>query len=513
MADYVMNAFSLLQAWSSTFQQHYAPGVSDYMKRFGKTTRIIPTSKRRLLGNNIEYEVKAFHNRSTRVSRIPMANQPVHSPGDYTRFNVVWDDSDTAGTTNHFALFEVGFTTNIFNLWKRTDGKFKDSPDYIKNDVQEGLADVRETFAKYIHLDSNGVLAQIDTNYVLKQADDDRWDSASTYTDSAKGMCLVRLTASAMGRIGDGQRVDVYNATGVGGGAAGYNARHARVAYVHPYEETLVLEIVDRGTGVLDSTTQNDNSTDLANWDVLEDDVTGGDTLYIVQASSYGVAPEGTLDKLFEITTDYYGKTRDTVTENEGAMRMLQPVRVDASAGGASVPLTADWYRRVGEVVGWQQGGFLQGGPAMAEVMSKYEYRQIADFVDEAGITLTPALESKIGGALKKAFGFDGFVRHDPNLGTVLMVVDDFAAPGKIDFINRGQWEQAVPFPGGFRMFPGTIAGIWSRNNQQDDSLSARGSASTWLPGKTFSANGLLAATWVCKWPKGQVRLMGLSTS
>lgn len=507
MADYVFNAFSLLQAWSSTFQKHYAPGVADHMKRFGKTTRIIPTSKRRLLGNSVEYEVKAFHNRGTRVTRVPMANQPVHAPGAYGRFNVTWDDTDTSGSTNHFAIFECAFTTNIYNLWKRSDGKFKDSPEFIAKDVAEGLADVRETFAKYIHLDSNGVLAQIDSNYALKQADDDRWDSASTYTDSAADMCLVRLTASAIGRIGDGQRVDLYNATDTD-----YNARHARVAYVHPYEETLVLEIVDRGDD-MDNTETDTIGTDLADWDDLEDEITAGDTIYIVQTESYGAAPEGTLDKLFEITTDYYGVQRDSVTNNEGWKRMLQPIRIDASAGGASVPLTADWYRRVGEVVGWQQGGFLSGGPALAEVMSKYEYRQIADFVDEAGITITPAVESKIGGQLKKAFGFDGFVRHDPNLGTVMLVVDDFAAPGKIDFINRGQWEQVVPFPGGFRMFPGDISGIWSRDNQQADGLGWKGSSVTHVKGKTFSANGLLASTFVCKWPKGQTRLMGLATT
>lgn len=510
MADFVMNAFSLLQAWSNTFQQHYAPGVSDHMKRFGKTTRIIPTSKRRLLGNNIEYEVKAFHNRGSRVSRVPMSNQPSHAPGDYIRFNVVWDDSDTAGTTNHFALFETAFTTNIYNLWKRSDGKFKDSPDYIKKDVQEGLADVRENFAKYIHLDSNGVLAQIDTNFPIKLADDDRYDSATAYSADTEEFCLVKLVATAIGRIGDGQRVDIYNSTD-----GDYNARHARVAYVHPYEETIVLEIVDRGgtESSMDSTSEDTITNDLESWDDLETEMEAGDTLYIVQADSWEAAPEGTLDRLFDVTDAYYGVARDTVTANEGPKRMLQPIRVDASGGGASVPLTADWYRRVGEVAGWQQGGFLEGSPALAEVMSKYEYRQIADFVDEAGITITPGLESQIAGALKKAFGFDGFIRHDPNLGTVMMVVDDFAAPGKIDFINRKQWEQVSPFPGGFRMFPGTVAGIWSRDNQVDDSQGFQRSATVNIGGKTFSANGLLAATWVCMWPKGQVRLMGLATT
>ena len=316
-------------------------------------------------------------------------------------------------------------------------------------------------------------------------------------------MALVKLTASAIGRIGDGQRVDLRNTND-----NDFEAINARVAYVHPYDETLVIEIVTRsggGSGEPDDTYQTNGSTPLANWDALNTSL-ATQTVIIVQHDSWGNSPSGTLAGLFDVTSSYFGTARDTVTGNQGMQRMLQPIRVDASAGGANVPLTADWYRRVGEIVGWQQGAHNEGGPKLAQIMSKYEYRQIASFIKEEGITLTPALESDVGKGLNKAFGFDGFILHDPSLGTQMIIVDDFATPGQIDFINRAQWEQVSPIDGGFRMFPGNIAGIWSRDNQT-------GTGVTHLPGKTYSANGLLLACWVCRWPKGQIRLQGLSTT
>ena len=510
MASFAGSSFALLQAWSNAFEQHYRKGVSNNLKRHGKTTRIIPTRKQRVLGNSLEYTVKAYANRGTRVSNDPMADSPGAKPGEYVTFTVTFDH--TTAANNHFASFEIGFSTTIFDLWKRGDATFKDSADFIRQDVQEGMADIKETFAKYIHLNSNGKLGTIDltaTNAGIKIPDDDRWDSATNAGASAADItALIKLTPSAIARFGDGQRIDLFNVEG-----DIFEARNARVSYVHPYDETLVIEIMVRhadGDIAGDNTMQDSTTTELLNWDALRESlVTDGDTIDIYLNASKGASPHGTLDRLFDDTASYFGITDRIVEGAEGTAttreRMLMPIRVDASAGGANVPLTADLYRRIGEVVGWQQGGFNETA-AMAQVMSKYEYRQVADFVKEEGITMTPALESDVGRKLNKAFGFDGFILHDPSLGSQLLVVDDFAEPGKIDFINRSQWEQVSPIDGGFRMFPGSIAGIWNRGNQTTTGLSH-------LPGKTYSANGILLATWVCKWPKGQVRLQGLSTT
>jgi len=138
-------------------------------------------------------------------------------------------------------------------------------------------------------------------------------------------------------------------------------------------------------------------------------------------------------------------------------------------------------------------------------VMSRYEFRAVARIAHDTGIVLTPALESEIGRKLVKAFGFEGFILHDPNLGSVMVIVDDFAEPGKIDFLNMSYWEIVNPINGGFRMFPGSIAGIWERNTESVAGHEGK-------PSKTYTANGIQTAAFVCRWPKGQVRLRNLTT-
>jgi hypothetical protein len=396
MVDYTSNALALLQAWSGTFEQHYRPGVADFLKRFGKTTRIIPQRKQRVMGNSIEYEVKAYHNRGTRVSNDPMQNQPGHQPGAYTRFTVTFDHTTPA--SNHFASFECAFTTTIYDMWKRGDKTWKDSPDFIRKDVEEGLADVRETFAKYIHLNNEGLLAEIDTTARgngIYLADDDRVDSASVFAGDA-AVCMVKLKPTAIARIGDGQRVDIYNRTD-DDYACGTNLR---VAYVHPYDNTAVLEIVNRtgvaagGDDTLDehledagaqATSFGAGGTPL---NLLADCAAGDDLeIYLHRSGPRagvlnflgGGAPHGTLDRLFDADQAYYGVTRLAVTYPAGA-RMLIPLRIDASSGGADVPLTADLFRRIGETVGWTQGAH-NATASLAMVMSNYEYRQISDCV------------------------------------------------------------------------------------------------------------------------------------
>jgi hypothetical protein len=509
MADATQKTIALLQAWTTAFRQVYAPGINNALRRHGKTTRIIPESKRRVMGNSIEYTVQSYVNRGTRVTMDPMADTPPHTPGDYVKFTPTFDE--TTAANNHFAVFECFFGTTLYGLLKRGDTNFKEGADFVRRDVDEGLASVKEDFAKYIHLNSNGLLATIDTTAGMKQADSDSFFSATTLTPGSATTVMFRLRPTAIARIADGQRIDIWNAT-----LSLYEARNLRVAYVHPYEESIVLEIVTRTGAAADQTFQNNGTTPLtdlgANNGGNANGLTGasgayadGDTLEIYLTGSKGAAPHGTLARLYDMTSTYFGVNRVPGGNYVAKNRILIPVRVDPSEGGASVALTADMFRKVGEVVGWQQGGFAETA-AMAMVMSRYEFRQISAFVEDEGIKLTPALESEVGRSLNKAFGFDGFILHDPNLGSQMIVVDDFAEPGKIDFINRSQWEQLSPIDGGFQMLPGPISGIWNRNNQQ-------GTGVTYLPGKTYSANGLMLATWVCTWPKGQVRLDKLAVT
>jgi hypothetical protein len=491
MATFQDNAVAFLTVWAAAFEQHYRPGVADFLRRHGKTTRVIPMRKQRVFGNSIEYTVKAFHNRSTRVTNDPMRPMPDPAPGEYTTFTVNFDYETP--TNNDFAVFEIGFRTSIYDLWKRGDRTFKDTSDFIRTDVEEGMADVKETFAKYIHLPADGLLATVDANGV-RDDDDDRWDQADAYTAGSE-TAKVRLATPAIARIGDGQRIQFWNRTG---DVPIINS--VRVTYVHPYYNTIDIQ------RTVDSTDGQDpgDGADVLNFDTLDAAITAGDTVDVYLNGSYDQSPAGTLAQFFDASTDYYGVARDpdSALAYSAINRMLIPVRIDLSAGGAAVNLTADNYRRVGEAVGWMQGGFMETAN-MVQIMSRYEYRQVSAFVEDEGIKMLPALESQVGREMNKAFGFDGFVLHDPNLGTQLLVVDDFAEPGNIDFLNRGQWEQATPIDGGFRMFPGEIAGIWSRNMEDD---------ATGRPGKIYSANGLQLAAFVCRWPKGQIRMEGIAT-
>lgn len=477
------NTLAYLLAWSAAFEQHYRKGVADFLRRHGKTTRIIPMRKERVLGTSIEYTVKAYHNRSTRVSTDLMDPMPDPAPGEYITFTVNFDHNDPLN--NDFAAFEVGFRTTVYDLWKRSDRTFKDSPDFIRKDVQEGLDDVKETFAKYIHMPNDGRLAVVDLSPTnpLRNDDNDLFADCTDYSAN-RDSAILTLVDGPIARIGDGQRIEIRD-------SGNLVIDDVRVSFVHPFDQSISIEAPEG---------ENFNGLNTA-----MDNAAQGD-IEIFLSGSFDEAPSGTLANLFS-TDNYYGVIRvdDGSTNYNPESRMLLPIRIDAAGTGADVPLTADLFRRVGESVGWQQGGHAEMG-RMAMIMSRFEYRSIASFVKDEGITLTPALESDIGRKLNKAFGFDGFMLHDPNLGSQMMVVDDFAEAGQIDFLNTAQWEQATPIDGGFRMFPGELAGIWSRNTEQDVNFAGQ-------PSKVYSANGIMLAAFVCRWPKGQIRLQGLATT
>ena len=488
MVDFVNAAFAYLQGWSSTFRKFYAPGVTNALKRHGRTTRLMPTRRRRFEGNSIEYEIKHRVNRGTRVTMDLMKPMADPTPGAYLRFQVNFDHTDPAA--NDIAGFEVGFRTTIFDIWKRADRTWKDSPDFIRKDVEEGLADVKETFAKYLHLDENGLLATIAASGIVND-DADLFADGTDYTAGSSD-AFLKLTASAIARIGDGQLVELRL-------GATLLINNVRVTYLHPHNESIAVTL---------TTDSEDASGSLVtNFDIINTEViTNTNTVTVYLSGNYGVSISGTLTNLFTPATAYYGNERiggqsGYVAQN----RYLLPMRINADSTGSNTlqDLTEDHFQFIGESAAWRAGSFQAKTPRQL-VMSKYEYRKVVKLVKDLGITMQPALESDIGRKLVKSFGFDGFVLHDPSLGTVAITVDDFAEPGQIDFLDMSFWEIVSPIDGGFRMFPGSMAGIWNREGESDG---------TGRLGKTFSAQGIQLAAFVCTDPKSQARLFNLATT
>lgn len=464
MADYVDSAFAYLQAWVDTFRQHYAPDISDELRRFGKTTRLMDGKQRVMNGSNIEYEVQAYHNRSSRATKDLMAAIPDPGPGSYVRFNVNFDHTDA--NANDIMALEIGFMTTIWDIWKRTDSNFKAaSPDYLRRDFEQGMADVKETFARFLHLPADGAMAVIATDG-KKDDDSHQFASASAYTPG-EDTALIQCNPVSIARIGDGQMIEIRSSAGV------LRNDHLKVTYVNPFEETIAVTV-----------TTNSTNADL-------DDPVATDEIFLNQ--SYNVTPEGTFDGFFDETVAYYGKDRLLA-----ANKMLMPIIMNL--GGAD--LTADHFVRAGETAGWM-GGDGNALNRKAMIMSRNEYRWVNSFVEAAGQVFVPALESDVGQKLNRAFGHDGFILHDPNLGTSMVVVDDFAPYGKIRFLEMDHWEMVTPVTGGFRMLPGSIAGIWERMGESDGSGKL---------GKRFQAQGIQAFAFVSTFPKHDASLEGINT-
>ena len=94
---------------------------------------------------------------------------------------------------------------------------------------------------------------------------------------------------------------------------------------------------------------------------------------------------------------------------------------------------------------------------------------------------------------------------HDPNLGSILLQVDDFAAYGTIDFLDLSHWEYAAPFGnGGFDMIDGSSGqGFWERNSENDGSGE---------PSLIYSARGMQHYAFVPTHPRKDGRIFNLST-
>ena len=497
MANVSANVIAYLTTWSSAFEQFYRPGVADYLKRFGKTTRAIQKNpKRKVLGSSMEVTVKNRKNRSARLSTDLMAPPPDPNPGRYTTYSVRFDHVTAA--SNDFSALSIGFNTSWYDIKKKADANFKDNMgDFIRQDIEDGLEDVAEEFASSFHRNATGLLGTITA---AKKNDSDLYDSASTSVTSATPI-LVKVTATAIAHIMDGDLVDIWDNTD-----GAYEMKNVLVVNVNPVDYTIVLGINDKPN------TLNVSDADIAIFDVIKTAVDASKVLQIYMSGSMGVTCKGTLNNFFDITQDYYDITAANRLLND--FRPLNPLRIDAAAGGSDVQLTEDHFRQAGEAVGWANGSYLDADKRMI-VMNRDQYRAVNLLQKDSGMTMLPALQSDIGTKMNKAFGFDGWTLHDPTLGSVALTVDDLAAYGVIDFLDMNTWEMVEPFPGGasFDFLPGSMAGIWNRKNYNATAITDYGAIYNGRPSKEFEAQGEQLYAWINVGAKRNVRIQGLDAT
>ena len=495
MASTQANVIAYLTTWSSAFEQFYRPGVADYLRRFGKTTRAIQKNpKRKVLGGSMEVTVKNRKNRSARLTTDLMAPPPDPNPGRYTTYQVRFDHT-TAGS-NDFSALQIGFQTSWYDIKKKGDATFKDNMgDFIKQDIEDGLEDVAEEFAGSFHRDANGLIGTISAG---KKNDSDLWDSASAMA-TGQATLLVKLNATAIAHLMDGDLIDIWD-------GSEYELKNVLVVNVNPVDYTVVLGLNDKPNTV------DTSDADATNMNDLKTAIDAGDTLTLYMSGSKGVTCKGTLDNFFDISKDYFNVSAANRLLND--FRPLNPVRIDASAGGSAVQLTEDHFRKAGEAVGWANGSYLDADKRMI-VMNRDQYRAVNLLQKDSGMTMLPALQSDIGSKMNKAFGFDGWTLHDPTLGSVALTVDDLAAYGVIDFLDMNPWEMVEPFPGGasFDFLPGSMANIWSRKSYNEDSATAFGAVYNGRPSKEFEAQGEQLYAWINVGAKRNVRIQGLDST
>lgn len=474
-------AIHFLQLWSGTFKTDYIPKVADLTRRFGKTTRAIPQSKRKLNGNVMEFEFLARPNNGAQATYDMLAPNTAPAPGQYGRYNVTFNAENAA--LNDFLKLNIGFRLTWYDLQKRADSNFKDAADYIQRDVQQGIEGVAETFARSFHLPADGALGTVATDG-KKLADSDLFALASAYSGTP-AICKLQLDANAMQRIGDGQRVEIRTAAGV------------------LRANNLIVERVNWGDYSMDVRVATSSHSPGPSVDSAGTTVTNCDTFVatdkIYLNGCYNVVVKLNLDSYFTPSALFFGKNRLT-DEN---YRQLLPNRVSANGAGAPVALTPDMIHDVGRTLAWTQGD--GNSKAMKLMCMNYDqYKAISRFGKDEGMTFTPALQSQAPGEWIRKFGYDGTVFHDPNLGTVLIQVDDFAAYGVIDFLDLSHWEYAAPFGnGGFDMMPGGHTGYWTQNMENDGSGE---------PSLFYSARGMQHYCFVPTHPRKDARLFNLAS-
>ncbi len=479
MASPIQDVTALLQAWATTFKLVYADGIYDKAKRFGRTTRMWANTKRQLSGNKIQYEVKRFHNRGAQATRDLMALQPPHKPGAYDRFNVQFDHTSPAA--NDFTMFQAAVTTTYWDMKKRADEAFKGNYDFLQRDIDELVADVGETVAKFPHLPTDGLLATIATGGV-RNDDAFIFGDTTSYT-SGSSTCAIQVDAVSIAVIGQGANIEIRSSGGV------LIVNNVLVTRVEPYEKVIHVKITSTSVDSAGNPVTTFNGIAATN--------------KIYTNGSYNVGVAGSLAAFFNPSATYYRDENGTAISRTGhAHKQLMPRRV--SAGTANTDLTELHLRAVGETLAWTEADGNAKVTRMT-IMARDGYNQLVRLQRDERMRMIPALESQVGRELNLAYGFNGYVFHDPTLGTVAAVVDDFAEYGKIRFLDQSDWEMVQPTSqSSFEFIPSTIAGIWYAMGEAD------GSGTQSL---RYSARGLTTAAFVCTWPENQVELVNLNTA
>lgn len=463
-----------LRTWANTFRQHYYPGIADQMQRFGKTTKLMPAEKPRLDGPSMEFEVATRHNRSSRLSRDLMAVMPDPGPGAYARFTTTFDHNDP--DNNDFAALEITFRTTFYDMKKRGDSTWKGSRDPITTDIEQGLADLQEKFSKYMHLPSSGLLASLPSSGTNKVNDDAaNFNDCSTYT-AGSDTCKIKLDSGSIALIGWGDLIEIRTAADV------LVVNNVRVTAVHPYEHTIDIQITDDSVNGFGAAITNFNG--VAN------------SYKIFFSGAYNVAPAGTLEPFFDETVEYYGRDRTAA-----AYKAMMPIKIEPAS---TTDFTARLLREVGRAAAWGMGA-SDATMTKALVLADDQDRMIQRFAEGEGVKIVPGSSQDVSGSIRRVVGDDGWVLHDPNLGQMAYVVDDFAPYGKIRFLDMSSWLMVLPWGDSeFDFIPGEIEGIWTRNSENDGSG---------RPSKVYSANGIFSFCFVNLAPFRQIELNNLTSA
>ena len=474
LSDTVQGATAYLAAFNQTFRTHYVPGITDKIRRHGKTTKFIELRQQALDGMRMEFELKRFPNRGVTATRDLMAAMPAHKPGAHTRFQVRFDHTDP--TANDFMMLQAGIVTTLWDIEKKMDSMWKGDTNFIEKDIAEIIDDFSEQMARYVHLPTDGKIGVVsgiknDNTYV--------YSSATSYT-SGSTTAAILVDPTSMARLPEGQYIEIRSAAGT------KRIDHVRIIRNDPIQKVIHVESTSSSTPAL-----NFNA------------VVATDIIYV--NGSYNVSVPGSLNGFFDESTAYFRDTNGNAITRVGSgtaqYKQLMPYKVSAAA--ANTDLTEAHLRSIGELAAFSTGDGNAVVTRMA-VMARDGYNQLVKLGKDSATRLIPALESQVGRQLNLAFGFDQYVFHDPNLGPIAAVVDDFADYGKIRFLDREDWQIAVPMSGGtpVRWAPGPISGTWFQMPAADGT-----------PTLKYAARAFMPFALVCTWPKNQIELNNLNVN
>jgi hypothetical protein len=469
-----------MAAWYSTFKIHYAPQVIDRAKRHGQTTRMWQSKSMQLDGTRMEIEMKRYHNRGAQVSNNLMAPQPAHKPGKFDRLRIHFDHTDP--TNNDFLLVQGGLTTTFYDMLKLKDSMFKPGSNGITKDMDELVDDVGETIKKLPHLPSDGRFGVIATGGKVND-DHNVFASMTAYT-SGSTHCALKLTAGSIALIGEGENLEIRNSSGV------LLANNVKVERVFPYEKVLNISLT------------SDSANQAGALVTTLDALAATDVLY--KNGCYNQSVKGSLSHLFTISETWFRDENGNAIDRLSTLhKQLLPHTIQADT--SETDLNENHLRAVGETVAHT---VADGNAEVSRmvVMARDGYNGLTRLQRDERIRLIPALESEVGRKLNLAYGFNGYVFHDPNLGTLAAVVDDFAQYGRMRFLDRNDWALVSPTGvGDFQFLPGgTVGNIWFVLPESDG---------TQTPSFRYAARGFAVVCQICDFPANQVELTNLNTA